>query len=126
MLINLSNHPVSTWSDQQLQAANELFGEVVDVPIPAVPPTADVNEVYQLAFDTVSHICQQYKGHPFAVHIMGELSFTYAAVQEFLLRDVECVVSTSQRKVFSMENGEKISQFQFVKFRSYLDQLKSL
>lgn len=119
MLINLSNHPTAEWSEKQLQQATIKYGEVVDISFPAVPPEAGTDEVRQLAFDTVNDICTKYTNQSFAVHIMGELTFVYIAVQEFQRRGIECIASTSLRKVSFSANGEKVSQFHFVRFREY-------
>lgn len=119
MLINLSNHPISEWSEKQLELATLQYGEVVDILFPSVPPEADSIEIGQLALEVVSNICCEYIDDKLTVHIMGELTFVYAAVQEFHERGIECIASTSQRKVSFLGNGEKVSQFHFVKFREY-------
>lgn len=41
MLLNLSNHPSSLWCDEQIKAAETLFGEIVDLPFPQVDPNGD-------------------------------------------------------------------------------------
>ena len=117
MLINLSNHPISEWSEKQLQLATTQYGEVIDKSFPPIPPEADAIEVMQLALDTVNRLCSQYAD--FTVHIMGELTFVYLAVKEFQNRGVTCIASTSKRNATISANGEKISQFDFVRFRSY-------
>ncbi len=119
MLINLSNHPISEWSEKQLELATLQYDEVVDILFPAVPPEADSTKIEQLALDVVSSICSKHINEKFTVHIMGELTFVYAAVQEFHKRGIECIASTSLRKVSLSANGEKVSQFHFVRFREY-------
>jgi hypothetical protein len=119
VLINLSNHPIAEWSEKQLKQAITQYGEVIDISFPAIPPEADSDEVRQLALDVVSSICSKHINEKFTVHIMGELTFVYMAVQEFHKKGIECVASTSQRKVLSLANGEKVSQFHFIRFREY-------
>lgn len=119
MLINLSNHPITEWSEKQLQQATTQYGEVIDISFPDVPPEASSNEIKQLALEVVSSICTKYIDENFTVHIMGELTLVYAAVQEFHKRGIECIASTSQRKVSLLTNGEKVSRFHFVRFREY-------
>lgn len=119
MLINLSNHIISEWSEKQLKLATTQYGEVIDISFPAVSPEADSDEVGQLALEVVCSICNKHIDEKFTVHIMGELTFVYAAVQEFHKRGIECIASTSQRKVSLLTNGEKVSRFHFVRFREY-------
>jgi hypothetical protein len=119
MLINLSNHPIAEWSEKQLKQAIIQYGEVIDISFPAVPPEADSKKIGQLALDVVSSIYTNYSSEEFTVHIMGELTFVYAAVQEFHKRGIECIASTSLRKASFSANGEKVSQFHFVRFREY-------
>lgn len=119
MLINLSNHPIAEWSEKQLRQAITQYGEVIDIPFPAIPPEADSDEVRQLALDVVSSICGKNINEKFTVHIMGELTFVYTAVQLFHQRGIDCIASTSLRKVSLLVNGEKVSRFHFVRFREY-------
>jgi hypothetical protein len=119
MLINLSNHPLPTWSDAQKQAAEHTFGEVRDLEFPQVDPSIDSNSVSELA--------QQYLEQTLAtlpnatnnaIHIMGEMTFTYAFVHLAHAQGLRCVASTSQRDV--VEYGdEKHVRFKFIRFRDY-------
>ena len=113
MLLNLSNHPSDNWTPEQLSAAGDA---VVDMPFPQVDPDGDeayieslANEYLQkvLAMDNIS-----------AVHIMGEMNFTFALVNKLKTFGVKCVASTTQRET-EEENGVKISKFKFVRFREY-------
>ncbi len=115
MLINFSNHPSSLWESSQIAEALSLFGEIVDIDFPAILPKASSADIVDLALKYVRRILEM---KPKAVHIMGELSFTYQCVN--LLKDygVRCVVSTTERKSM-IDGNEKISQFQFVMFREY-------
>lgn len=119
MLINLSNHPFTEWSKKQLKMAIEKYEQIVDIPFPVVPPEGDSDKVSQLALDIVNSVCAKFTNEKFTVHIMGELTFIYTAVQEFHKRGIECIASTSKRVVSLSANGEKISKFDFVRFRAY-------
>ena len=44
MLINLSNHPSSNWSGDQLDAAKK-YGEIVDLQFPNISPDASSNQI---------------------------------------------------------------------------------
>ena len=45
MFINFSNHPSKAWGKTQLNAAME-YGEVIDIPFPAVNPYSNKEEIY--------------------------------------------------------------------------------
>lgn len=119
MLINLSNHPSAEWSEKQLKMALDKYEEIVDIPFPLVPPEDGSDKIGQLALEVVNGLCATYTNKKFTVHIMGELTFVYAAVQEFQKKGIECIASTSKRMVSVSANGEKVSRFDFVCFRSY-------
>ncbi len=56
MLINLSNHPLSSWSEQQLQAATS-YGKCIDLPFPDINPLWGEQEIEQLSLiDIISSI----------------------------------------------------------------------
>lgn len=122
MLINLSNHSISTWSKNQLEAAYRLYEDVIDVAFPNVPPEGDYDVVTALAHEYLGHcldILTQYPHQRNAVHIMGEMCFSFAMVSLLLKKNVECIASTTQRIVLE-ENGFKKSEFKFVRFRKYI------
>lgn len=134
MLINLSNHPLKSWSENQRRLAEQQFGEIIDLDFPAIAPEAELEEVMQLA--------EQYAGkcsallakyhHLFgtdsflssrqlidAVHVMGEMTFVYQFVHKMSEQGVLCVASTTRRIATDNPDGSKISQFEFVRFRPY-------
>ena len=49
--INHTNHAAKFWSRSQRTAA-ERYGEIVDVPFPAIPASAETTEVTELALQT--------------------------------------------------------------------------
>jgi len=115
MLLNLSNHPSDRWTDAQQLAAKEEFGTVEDLPFPAIDPTMQAEDLQTLAqhyFETIQSLS------PTAVHLMGEMTFTFALVQKLKAAGIPCVASTSHRKV-EERDGKKIVQFEFVQFRPY-------
>lgn len=117
MLLNLSNHPSTAWSEEQLRAGREQYSEVQDMPFPNVPPEADLEEVGRLAADYAHRICAL-SPRLLAVHVMGEMTFTYQLVSLLREAGVMCVASTTVRDVVE-EDGVKISRFRFVRFRPY-------
>lgn len=47
MFINFSNHPSEAWGKTQLNAAME-YGEVIDIPFPAVNLYSNEEEIYKI------------------------------------------------------------------------------
>ena len=113
MLLNLSNHPSASWSPAQLAAAG---GNVVDLAFPQVAPDGDEAYIEQLANDYYNKINAM--SNIKAVHIMGEMNFTYSLVSKLKAHNIRCVASTTKRETVE-ENGVKISKFNFVRFREY-------
>jgi hypothetical protein len=116
MLINVSNHPFETWTNEQKEAAETAYTYVLDVPFPPIPPSASKYEVMDLAVECWGHICK-ISGID-AVHIMGELVFCYILVGICHDHGVQCIASTTARDV-EVVDGRKVSTFRFVKFREY-------
>lgn len=116
MLLNLSNHPSNLWSDEQMSQAITEYNKVEDLAFPQVKPELDENqldELVQMYFEKVQRI------RPKAVHVMGEMTFTYRLVSKLQKENIICIASTTERKVFKESEGNKISKFQFVRFRKY-------
>lgn len=120
MLINLTNHPFLQWSDEQKQAA-EQFGKCVDLPFPLVDPKADESDIDILTNQYLQKIIDltQNENTKIVVHLMGEMSFVYTLLTKLKMHNIESVASTSERVSIKLENGEKITKFNFVRFRAY-------
>lgn len=130
MLINLSNHPVDSWSESQREAGIQQFGTVVDVPFPEIPPELELNEISKMAEDYVEKCTRMIKEESVrnvdsknAVHVMGEMTFVYQFVQKISEQGIECLAATSRRIVVEEKNGTKVSRFEFVRFRAYTEEL---
>jgi hypothetical protein len=121
MLINLSNHPSSTWSKDQLQTANAQFGEITDIRFPEINPECDETQIEELAqtyLQKIIELAQVNNALP-VVHLMGEYCFCYKLVNMLKNEGVEVVVSTSKRHSVMNADGTKTIQFNFVRFRKY-------
>lgn len=116
MFINLTNHPSAGWSEEQLKAAKE-YGEIVDISFPNIEPFFTSQDIKELVETAVEGICSL-DSNP-VVHVMGEMTFTYAVVSRLKARGITCVASTTERFVKMMPDGKKISEFKFVQFREY-------
>lgn len=117
LFINLSNHPSSSWSDEQRNAALK-YGEIIDMDFPQIKSTGDENYVSQSVQQKHAEILQLAKTNNVTVHVMGESNFVFTLVSLLRLDDIKCVASTTER-IVEEEEGKKISTFKFVQFREY-------
>ena len=113
MLLNLSNHPSSNWTPEQISAAG---GDVVDMSFPQIDPMGDEAYIEGLANEYLQQILKMKDVS--AVHIMGEMNFTFSLVNKLKANGILCVASTTERHKVE-EKGVSISKFVFVRFREY-------
>lgn len=128
MLINLSNHPSDNWGREQTAASIAMFGHTEDMPFPDVSPTAEPEEIQEIAqfyveecflmFGDFDECCPNDE-HEHAVHVQGEFTLVYALVNMFRDEGIRCYASTSERNVVEEEDGKKTLIFNFVQFREY-------
>lgn len=112
MLINLSNHPSSAWTDAQ----KAEYKDILDLPFPIVDPAGDGEYIDKLVEEYLQKI--EAIQNVEAVHIMGEFNFCYKMINELKKKNIKCVASCTKRDTVE-ENGVKISKFKFVRFREY-------
>jgi hypothetical protein len=121
MLINLSNHSAKFWKANQIDIARSEYGEIIDVPFPAIDPSLGSDGVDQLVNDYLRQIIVKFESvneNNRFVHINGEYTFTFKLVKALKYEGICCVAATTKRNV--IENGdEKIVKFEFVQFREY-------
>lgn len=117
IFLNLSNHPSSEWEEAQTAAARE-YGDIVDMEFPKVPTEATSKEVGEMADNTVAQLISKYNDCSLTVHVMGEMTLTYAMVGRLKSSGITCVASTTQR-VATMHDNKKTSEFTFAGFREY-------
>lgn len=118
LFLNISNHPYSTWSEEQLAVARN-YGDLEEWPFPAIDADSSEKEVDALAKEHEMRIVALATRHKLTVHVMGELSFSFALVQRLKQRGIRCVASCSNRDVEELEDGSRHSRFRFVRFREY-------
>lgn len=121
MMINLSNHSVSGWSNTQRVTAEQAFEAVIDLPFPAIAPDAGAEELVVLGAGLVQQCKALLDGQkpPHAIHVMGEMTFTFVLVRLLQQEGFYCVASTSHRHVEQIAPQEKKTLFKFVQFRAY-------
>lgn len=123
MLINFSNHPYKNWSEEQKHAA-DIYGKAVDLQFPAVPSTANENEIELLARESVDRIVNMLDGDPnSAVMAQGEFTLTFAVVSLLKERGIRAISACSERRVTEIigddGNPKKQIEFCFERFREY-------
>lgn len=118
MLINLTNHPYSRWSESQKQAA-QAYGKVQDMPFPKIDAKANEQVIETLTDKYADKIKKIYVKEPITVHVMGEMTFTVSIVGKLQKLGILCIASTSERNVQEVEAGVKQVNFEFVRFREY-------
>ena len=118
MFLNLSNHPSDNWSAEQTKAARRLYGEIVDLAFPDVDPVGDEAYIAALADECCGKVLECVRIQPVTVHLMGEMTLTFALLQRLQTHGIPCVASTTLRETVE-EDGVKKSLFRFVKFRRY-------
>ena len=118
MLVNFSNHPSRYWDDKQRNTSLR-FGEIVDMPFPQIAPDASIEELQKFAETYVQRILSLAGTETVTVHIMGEMTFTFMMVSRLKELGIVCLASTTERKTSYREDGSKLSEFSFVKFREY-------
>lgn len=120
MLINLSNHPSDKWSEKQLIAAKEMYGDITDYAFPAVNASDSTEQIYTLADETAAGIIAM---SPDAVLCQGEFSLTYALVERFKAKGITVICACSERNTREVVTPdgktEKTVTFDFVRFREY-------
>lgn len=93
VFVNATNHPVSGWSEKQLEAAKALAegGAVVDIGFPAVPVDADgkrvaamARELLEKAWKAAERVAPGEKKEVF-IHLGGEASLVAAVAVEVAL-----------------------------------------
>jgi len=132
MLLNISNHPKSSWSKEQISQAESIYGVIIDIPFPEIDPESSLEEIKKLAeqysatvLDYISSIYNKNtEGNSYqnVVHLMGEFTFVFNLLEKLKILGIKAVNSTTSRESRSISNKtgtEKISVFKFVKFREY-------
>ena len=123
MLLNLTNHPYEKWPENQRKYALIKYTEIYDLSFPDINPDEDENDIYKLVVSYRDKCLKIFEEKSYesenAVHIMGEFTFTFALVSLLLNDGINCVASTTKRKVKELENNKREVTFEFIRFREY-------
>lgn len=120
LLVNHTNHPVSTWPPAQRRAAAGIYAQVVDLPAPLVTAECSERELEEMARTRAEEILAM---QPTAVLCQGEYCYTYAVVSRLRQAGVTVLAACSERVVEESreEDGSirRVSRFVFSRFRRY-------
>lgn len=119
IFINFSNHPVDQWDDKQRNEALLLGNTIEDLPFPVVPESATMQEIHDMADNYLAQIKARSNPSGCIIHIMGEMTFTFAMVNILKKNGYTCVASTTKRIVQMEADGTKNVKFEFYQFREY-------
>lgn len=121
LFLNFTNHPFENWSDEQKKAAQEIGGEIKDLPFPAISPQLSADQIKELANSYVEKIV---KMSPSCVLCQGESVFSSLMAFSLTEKNIRTVSAVSERKVleYQDENGRTVKKsiFEFCGFRDYL------
>lgn len=117
VLLNLSNHPYSTWSENQKTAA-AVYGECIDIKFPDIDAMSDEDDINGIVNEVISEIKSYTSKYKITVHVMGEMTFCFAIVKRLTDVGIKCIASCSKRQA-EINDGVKISVFDFERFRTY-------
>jgi len=126
--LNISNHPSTQWSTEQLEAVQKIalqlmdapFSKIIDVPFPEVPPEAGIEEVDNIEDQIIDDLRESnVLQNTVAAMVQGEFTLTSALVRRLQEHGIRVYAATTQRIVEIDAEGRKISTFKFVRFRVY-------
>ncbi len=119
IFVNHTNHPSERWSAEQISAA-QVYGEILDIPFPAVDAEATPAQVAALVEENLEKILAL---KPAAVLCQGEFNYTFVLVERLKSFGVKVVAATSERatvdEILPDGSTRQVSTFRFVQFREY-------
>jgi len=136
VFLNISNHPSSKWSAEQIKAAqycavrdSEIIGEdnftdfmadveIIDISFPQIP--AELMELDLIGLLTSFVNSSPFVSLPkkFSCMIQGEFTASYLLINHFRSEGCSVYAATTEREVVE-EDGIKKSIFKFIRFRAY-------
>lgn len=115
VFINFTNHKSYFWCEKQIEEA-EKYGTIIDVSFPVVDPfcsSQEINEIGEEYYSKIMEFC------PAAVLCQGEFTLAVNVIRRLKEGGIKVVAACSERNV-SENNGTKVSVFEFVQFREYV------
>ena len=95
------------------------YGNIIDIPFPTIDPSGDEEYIAKLVEEYVGKINQYSNKDHITIHLMGEMTFTFAIVVRLQNLGYKCIASTTKRDVNKIAPLKKVVSFDFVRFREY-------
>ena len=112
--MNFSNHPSEKWDTKQLNEARK-YGDIVDIPFPAVDPSVPSDMIREMADWYTDAILSK---NPSCVLCQGEFTLCFHVIEKLNRAGVKVVAACSKR-IVSEEDNIKLVEFSFECFREY-------
>ncbi len=122
VFLNISNHPQTTWAEEQKEAALQRLGgtgDIVDIPFPALDPDNLTLQYLDKCVQAVLKEIEKVPGTPTHAMVQGEHVLTTLLVARLQAKGITCLAATTMRDVVERADGVKESRFHFKGFREY-------
>ena len=123
MFFNISNHPAhaerTTWTPEQIAEANDIAGEVIDIPFPVVKPDMSDETIAQIAKGVALDVRGMANGQPAAAMVAGEYVTTIRLIAELQKFGIECYFGQSERVAEEREENGKLVVVHVFQFRGF-------
>lgn len=124
VFINLTNHPLKDWKEQQLSEAMNLIRStnkrLEDFRFPNINPSWEKEDVFKEVCSVIKELEVRYhEEDEVIIHVMGEISFVsqFIGLASFIKPTWKLVVSTTAKTPYTDEKGKKRFKFNFARFR---------
>lgn len=120
LIINISNHPYSSWDKEQVKACGDAV--IVDLPHPTISPLASAEDMDIATFSMGGWLCATLPGIPeenVTFVIAGAQGFVFRLVGLLKMEGYTCLEACSDRNTISNADGSKTVKFEFKGFRSF-------
>lgn len=114
VFVNFTNHPSARWGQKQREEA-EKYGEIIDLPFPAVSALAKEAEIAEMSRKYIDQITEL---APAAVLCQGEFCMAYQVISGLKQKGIVVLAACSERFVKETDNKKEV-WFVFEQFRKY-------
>ena len=119
VMFNISNHPASKWSKEQIAACNAI---IFDIPFPNINPEATAYEMDAACYayaDWLTSLAEGLDKSNVTFHIAGQQGALFRIVGFLKMGGHNVVFASSKRIVETHEDNSKTVRFEFTQFTSY-------
>lgn len=111
VLVNISNHPSSSWSPAQRESWDCIF----DITFPSIPADWDTKDVENLVVCYGETLCVLPK--QVVICLQGEYTFTILLGQFLKEKGYTLAIPTTNRIAETLPDGSQVSRFVFTRWR---------